>query len=52
MLAGEQGGGGDHGDLLAIHRRNKGGAQRDFRLAEADVAADQAVHRLAALEIT
>ena len=33
--------------LPPMHR-DEGGAQRDLGLAEADVAADQAVHRLAA----
>ncbi len=32
-------------DLAAGHRRDKGGAQRDLGLAEADIAADQPVHR-------
>ena len=30
---------------VAGHRRDKGGAQRDLGLAEADIAADQPVHR-------
>ncbi len=47
MLAREQGRRRDHRDLLAVHRRDEGGAQRNLGLAEADVAADQAVHRLA-----
>ena len=38
-------------DLLAVHRRDEGGAQRDLGLAEADVAADQPVHRPALAEI-
>ncbi len=46
VLLGEQGGGGEHGHLLAAHHRHERGAQRDFGLAEADVAADQAIHRL------
>ena len=33
-------------DLLAAVDRDEGGAQRDLGLAEADVAADQPVHRL------
>ena len=37
----------EHRDLLAVADRDEGGAQGDFGLAEADVAADQAVHRLA-----
>ena len=40
-----------HGDLLAVHHRLEGRAHGDLRLAEADVAADQAVHRLAALHV-
>ena len=39
------------GDLLAAHRRDEGRAQRHLGLAEADVAAHQAVHRLAGAEI-
>ena len=34
-------------DLAAGHRRDEGGAQRHLGLAEADIAADQPVHRLA-----
>ena len=33
-------------DLLAVHRGHEGRPQRDLGLAEADVAADQPVHRL------
>jgi hypothetical protein len=40
-----------HGDLLAIVDRLERGAQGDLRLAEADVAADQAVHRLRRFQI-
>ena len=47
MLARQQRGRRDHGDLLARHRRHEGRAQGDLGLAEADVAADQPVHRLA-----
>ena len=35
----------EHGDLLAVHDRLERRADRHLRLAEADVAADQAVHR-------
>jgi hypothetical protein len=35
----------EHGHLLAVGDRDVRGAQRDFRLAEADVAADKAIHR-------
>jgi hypothetical protein len=41
----------DDGDLLAAHRRDEGGAQRHLGLAEADIAADQPVHRPAGAEI-
>ena len=51
VLAGEQGGGRDHRDLLSVHRRDESGAQRDLGLAETDIAADQPVHRLAAFQI-
>ena len=51
MLAGEQGGRRDHRNLLAVHRRDERGAQRDLGLAEADVAAHQPVHRLAFGEV-
>ena len=45
MLAGQQGGRDDDGNLLAVHGGDEGGAQRHFGLAETDVAADQAIHR-------
>ena len=51
MLLGEQRGRAEHGDLLAVGHRDEGGAQGDFGLAEADVAADQAVHRLAGVHV-
>ena len=41
----------DDGGLLAVDRGGEGGAQRDLGLAEADVAADQPVHRPAGAEI-
>ena len=41
----------EHGDLLAVGDRDEGGAQGDLGLAEADVAADQPVHRLARLHV-
>ena len=44
MLAREQCRRHDDGDLLALNRGGEGGAQRDLRLAEADVAADEPVH--------
>ena len=37
--------------LLARHRDAEGGAQRDLGLAEADVAADEAIHRPRRLEV-
>ncbi len=51
VLAREQGGGGDHRHLLPGQRRDECGAQRDLGLAEADIAADQPVHRLALRQI-
>ena len=48
---GRAGWSGDQRDLPARHRRDEGGAQRDLGLAEADVAADQPVHRLACFEV-
>ena len=51
VLAGEQRGGDDDGDLLAVHGGDEGGAQRHLRLAEADVAADQPVHGAAGDEV-
>ncbi|MNR08666.1 hypothetical protein D3C85_1248340 [compost metagenome] len=41
----------DDGHLLARHGHDEGGAQRHFRLAEADVAADQAIHRRALAQV-
>ena len=43
--------GGDHRDLLALHRGHEGGAQGNLGLAEADIAADQSVHRPPAFEV-
>ena len=40
-----------HRDLLAVERHGKRRAQRHLGLAEADVAADQPVHRPAAFEV-
>ena len=48
VLLGEQGGGGEDRDLAAAGHRQVGGAHRDFGLAEADIAADQAVRGLGA----
>jgi hypothetical protein len=38
--------GAQHGDLSAVHDRLERSADGDFGFAEADVAADQAIHRL------
>ena len=51
MLARQQRRRHDHGHLLAADRRDEGRAQRHFRLAEADIAADQPVHRTAGAEV-
>ena len=51
MLARQQRRRHHHRHLLAVHRRDEGGAQRHFGLAEADIAADQPVHRPAGGEI-
>jgi hypothetical protein len=51
MLFAEQGRRAEHGDLLAAGHGAEGGAQRDFGLAEADIAADQAVHRFAGAHV-
>ena len=52
MLAREQRGRHHDCDLPAGHRGDEGGAQRHFGLAEADVAADQAIHRPPGAEVT
>ena len=51
MLFGQQRGRHQHRDLLAGRGGDERGAHRDFGLAEADVAADHAVHRLRAGEV-
>ena len=51
VLARQQRGRHHHRDLLAAHHRDEGRAQRHLGLAEADVAADQPVHRAAGGEI-
>ena len=51
VLLGEHRGGHQHGDLLAVHDRLEGGAQRHLGLAVAHVAADQAVHGLGPLHV-
>jgi hypothetical protein len=51
VLLRQQRGRHEHRDLLAGLNRDEGCAQRDLGLAEADVAAHDAIHRLAAAEI-
>ena len=51
VLLGEQRGRHEHDDLLAFVDRHERGTQRDLGLAKADVAADQAVHRFALLQV-
>jgi len=51
VLLGQQRGRHQHRDLVAAHHRHEGSAQRDFGLAEADVAAHQPIHRLARLHV-
>ena len=46
VLLREHGCGNQHGDLMPGHHRFEGGADRDLGLAVADVADDQAIHRL------
>ena len=46
VLTGEQRGGCEDGDLLAVLDRFERGTDRDLGLAEPDVAADEAVHRV------
>ena len=41
----------DYRHLNATHRRNEGSTQGYFRLAEADITTDQAIHRLASSQI-
>src|SRR5215207_2562774 len=45
MLAGEKRRRDHDSDLLAVHHSKKRGAQSDFRLAEANIAANEPVHR-------
>ena len=45
VLSGQKGCRNNDGDLNAVHRRRKGRAQSDLRLAEADIAADKPIHR-------
>ena len=49
MLLGQDGGGGEDGDLFAAQGGFEGGADGHFGFAVADVAADEPVHRAGAL---
>ena len=51
VLLGEDRGGREEQHLPAVHRDGERGAHRDLRLAEADVAADEPVHRPRRLEV-
>ena len=51
VLLREHGRGREHGDLFAFHHRLERGADRDLGFAEADVAADQAIHRARFLHV-
>ena len=51
VLLGEERRRAEHHDLLAVRDRDKRGAQRHLGLAEADIAAHQAIHRLAGRHI-
>jgi hypothetical protein len=51
MLLGQQRGRAQDRDLLAVGHGDEGGAHGDLGLAEADVAADQAIHRLAGFHV-
>ena len=51
VLLGQERGRHQHRDLLALHHRLERRADRDLRLAEPHVAADQAIHRLGQLHV-
>ena len=51
VLLGQQRGGHEHGDLVAVLHRLERGPHGDLGLAEPDVAADQAVHGRARLHV-
>jgi len=51
VLEGEDGGGGEDGDLARILHGLEGGAHGDLGLAVADVAAEEAVHGLGGLHV-
>jgi hypothetical protein len=51
MLLGQQGGRGQHRHLSPVLHRHEGGAHRHLGLAEADIAADHAIHGLAGTQI-
>ena len=51
VLEGEDGGGGEDGDLFGVLHGFEGGAHGDFGFAVADVAAEEAVHGLGGLHV-
>ena len=51
MLLGQHGGRHQHGDLFAAHHRLERRADGHLGLAEADVAADEPIHRLGLLHV-
>src|SRR5262249_27746576 len=51
MLLRQHRGGHEYRDLAAVHHRFERGANRDLGLAEADIATDQAVHRLGFFQV-
>ena len=51
MLLREHGRRHEHGDLFAVHHGLERRADGDFGFAEADVAANQAVHRLGSFHV-
>ena len=51
MLPGQKRGRHHDGNLYAVHGGDEGRPQRNLGFAEADVAADEAIHRLASGEI-
>src|SRR5207237_10212095 len=52
MLLGQDRGGHEHSGLSAIHDGLEGGANANFGFAEANVAADEAVHRFGPLHVS
>ncbi len=51
VLEAENGGGSEDGDLFSVAESFEGGAHRDFGFAEADIAAEQAVHGVLAFHV-